>query len=142
MLPSLSRNRVTLHSVSADLFAKGLGPLAALDKLFFRSCDLPALLSAVEPHWAFLFWNRDCFTSEHLEMLAHARRYISPMDQSSWHGAGYCRLQMPFRLALAIRETVAGRRLGALGGGQVTPPLPNASPGRGGGVVLRCTGGP
>ena len=32
-------------------------------------------------------------------------------------GGGYCRLQMPLRLALGIRETVAGKRLGALEGG-------------------------
>ena len=33
-------------------------------------------------------------------------------------GDGYCRLQMPLKLAVGVRETVAGRRLGALGGGQ------------------------
>ena len=32
-------------------------------------------------------------------------------------GGGYCRLQMPLSLALAVRGTVAGRRLGALEGG-------------------------
>ena len=32
-------------------------------------------------------------------------------------GGGYCRLQMPLRLALGVRETMAGRRLGALEGG-------------------------
>ena len=32
-------------------------------------------------------------------------------------GGGYCGLQMPLRLALAVRGTVAGRRLGALEGG-------------------------
>ena len=31
-------------------------------------------------------------------------------------GGGYCRLQMPLRPALSVRETVAGRRLGALEG--------------------------
>ena len=31
-------------------------------------------------------------------------------------GGGHCRLQMPLRLALAVRETVAGHRLGALEG--------------------------
>ena len=31
-------------------------------------------------------------------------------------GGGYCRLQMPLRLALGVRGTVAGRRLGALEG--------------------------
>ena len=32
-------------------------------------------------------------------------------------GGGYCRSQMPLKLALAIRETVAGHRLGVLEGG-------------------------
>ena len=41
-------------------------------------------------------------------------------------GAGYCRLQMPLRLALGVRGTVAGHRLGALGGGGYLPPS-NAS---------------
>ena len=39
---------------------------------------------------------------------------------------GYCRLQMPLKLALAVRETVTGHRLGALegrggGGGGAKP---------------------
>ena len=38
-------------------------------------------------------------------------------------GGGYCRLQMPMRLALGARGTVAGHGLGALEGG-VPPPLP------------------
>ena len=44
-------------------------------------------------------------------------------------GGGYCRLQTPLRLALAVRGTVAGRRLGALkgGGGGRGSPLSNAS---------------
>ena len=32
-------------------------------------------------------------------------------------GGRYCRLQMPLKLALGVRETVAGQRLGALEGG-------------------------
>ena len=48
-------------------------------------------------------------------------------------GGGYCWLQMPLSLALAVRETVAGRRLGALKGGGLPPPS-NASLG-GGGVI-------
>ena len=48
-------------------------------------------------------------------------------------GGGYCRLQMPPRLALGVRGTVAGRRLGALegGGGGSSPPfqcIPGAAP--------------
>ena len=40
-------------------------------------------------------------------------------------GGGYCRLQMPLKLALGVGETAAGRRLGALeGGGVLPPPLP------------------
>ena len=43
-------------------------------------------------------------------------------------GGGHCRLQMPLRLALGVRGTVAGHRLGALEGGEgVHPPLSNAS---------------
>ena len=40
-------------------------------------------------------------------------------------GGGYCRLQMPLKLALGVRGTVAGRRLGALegGGGGYLPPF-------------------
>ena len=39
-------------------------------------------------------------------------------------GGGYCRLRMPLRLAPAVRETVAGHRLGALeGGGGYLPPF-------------------
>ena len=50
-------------------------------------------------------------------------------------GGGYCRLQMPLRLAHAVRETVAGRRLDALeggGGGRYPPPfqcIPGRNPG-------------
>ena len=39
-------------------------------------------------------------------------------------GGGYCRLRMPGKRALAVRETVAGHRLGALEGGLPPPPLP------------------
>ena len=41
-------------------------------------------------------------------------------------GGGYCRLQMPLTLALGVRETVDGHRLGALegGGGGLPPSLP------------------
>ena len=37
-------------------------------------------------------------------------------------GGGYCRLHMPLKLALAVRGTVAGRRLGALEGRGGIPP--------------------
>ena len=37
-------------------------------------------------------------------------------------GGGCCRLQIPWRLALGVRGTVAGHRLGALEGGEGYPP--------------------
>ena len=39
-------------------------------------------------------------------------------------GGGYCRLQVPFKLALAVRETVTVHRLGALQGGGGGLPIP------------------
>ena len=50
------------------------------------------------------------------------RRPQKPLDRrfeevAKAVGGGYCRLQMPLKLALAVRETVAGHRLGAPGGG-------------------------
>ena len=39
-------------------------------------------------------------------------------------GGGYCRLQMPLKLALGVRGTVAGHRMGALEGGGYLPPFP------------------
>ena len=44
-------------------------------------------------------------------------------------GGGYCRLQMPLRLALGVRGTVAGHRLGALEGKQVSKRSTHARPG-------------
>ena len=38
-------------------------------------------------------------------------------------GGGYCRPQMPLKLALGVRETVAGHKLGALEGGAGLPPF-------------------
>ena len=46
-------------------------------------------------------------------------------------GGGYCQLQMPLKLALGVRETVAGHRLGALEGAVTAPPS-HASLGGGG----------
>ena len=52
-------------------------------------------------------------------------------------GGGYCRLQMPLRLALGVRDTVAGQRLGALEG--VGGLLPcNASLGTGWGAIAKA----
>ena len=54
-------------------------------------------------------------------------------------GGGYCRLQMPLRLALGVRETVAGHRLGALEGGYLFP-LPTHPLGEGGRVGHKGSG--
>ena len=42
-------------------------------------------------------------------------------------GGGYCRLQMPLKLALGVTGIVAGHRLGALDGGVPPPPPSNAA---------------
>ena len=56
------------------------------------------------------------------------RRLGRRLEVAKAVGGGYCRLQMPLRLALAVRGTVAGHRLGALEGGAGVPPPPsNAS---------------
>ena len=62
-------------------------------------------------------------------------------------GGGYCRLQMPLRLALGVRGTVAGHRLGAFeGGGGVTSPPSHASlhspPPPPFSLAYRCSGTP
>ena len=54
-------------------------------------------------------------------------------------GGGYCWLQMPLRLALGVRGTAAGRRLGALEGGQL--PLFQCIPGTGTCFVVVTTAG-
>ena len=51
-------------------------------------------------------------------------------------GGGYCRLQMPLRLALAVRGTVAGHRLGALEGGGGGRSLSATDGGGGGGAHM------
>ena len=53
-------------------------------------------------------------------------RRLEEVAKAVW--GGYCRLQMPLRLALGIRGTVAGHRLGAQEGGPGgTSPPSNAS---------------
>ena len=58
------------------------------------------------------------------------RRPQKPLDRRLEEVAkavrgGYCRLPMPLKLALAIRGTVAGHRLGAPGGGGGYLPAPS-----------------
>ena len=48
-------------------------------------------------------------------------RRLEEVAEAVW--GGYCRLHVPLKLALGVRGTVAGRRLGALEGGG-PPPLP------------------
>ena len=57
-------------------------------------------------------------------------------------GGGYCRLQMPLKLALGVRGTVAGHRLGALEGGGGGFPPANAFHGPSGASCLRPRGAP
>ena len=58
-------------------------------------------------------------------------------------GGGYCRLHMPLKLELGVRETGAGHRLGALegagGGGGASPPF-QCIPGHEGSFSRDCSG--
>ena len=81
----------------------------------------------------------------HFEGKGPLRRPQKPLDSrleevAKAVGGCYCRLQMPFKLALAVRETVAEHRMGALdgGGGGVSPS--NASLGGGGGMRSLVSG--
>ena len=67
------------------------------------------------------------------------RRSDRPLEEvAKAVGGDYYRLQMPLRLSLGVRETVAGRRLGALDGGSPFQCTPETGV-RGGGVL--CSGG-
>ena len=64
-----------------------------------------------------------------LEGEGHQRRPQRRLDRrleevAKAVGGGYCRLQMPLKLALGVRGTVAGHRLGALERGGCLPPFP------------------
>ena len=66
-----------------------------------------------------------------LEGKGPRRRFQKQLDRrleevAKAVGGGYCRLQMPLKLALGVRETMARHRLGALEGGRGSPPS-NAS---------------
>ena len=56
-------------------------------------------------------------------------------------GGSYCRLQMPLRLALAVKGTVAGHRLGAWRGGGGYPPPFQCIPASGSPSVTHQCGG-
>ena len=65
-------------------------------------------------------------------------RRLEEVAEAVW--GGYCRLKMPLKLALAVRETVAGHRLGAReegGGGFQCIPVPHPPPS--GAEVLKGT---
>ena len=73
-------------------------------------------------------WGRGCIrregTSEAAPEAVFGRR-LEGVAQAV--GGGYCRLQMPLKLALGVRKTVAARRQGALEGGGGYLPSSNAS---------------
>ena len=63
-----------------------------------------------------------CGAPKPRDALEGKRRPQKPLDKRSGGaakavGGGYCRLQMPLRLALGVRGTAAGHRLAALEGG-------------------------
>ena len=70
------------------------------------------------------YWGRQgCIRREGASEAAPeaVRQAVGGGCQSGW--GGYCRLSMPWKPALAARETVAGHRLGALEGGGDPPPF-------------------
>ena len=64
-------------------------------------------------------------------------RRFEEVAKAVW--GSYCQLPMPLKLALAVRETAAGHRLGALEewGGCTSPPF-QCIPGGGGGACTDC----
>ena len=61
---------------------------------------------------------RDALEGEKLHRRLQQRLDRRLEEAAKAVGGGCCRLKMPLPLALAIRGTVAGRRLGALEGGR------------------------
>ena len=81
--------------------------------------------------WYDLWWNahtprtRDALEGKWPQRWPQQRLGRRLEEVAKAVGGGYCRLQMPLKLALAVRRTVAGHRLGALekGGGGGLPPF-------------------
>ena len=74
----------------------------------------------------FRSWTQGCSSRKGALDVAQRRLGRRLGEVAEAVGGGYCRLQMPLSLALAVRGTVAGRRLDALevgGGGGVLPPF-------------------
>ena len=71
---------------------------------------------------------RDAFEGEGPQRRPQKRLDRRLEEVAKAVGGGYCRIQMPLKLAFAVREIVAGYRLGALkGGGGGTSPSSNES---------------
>ena len=65
-------------------------------------------------------WGTDAFEGKGPQRRPQKRLGRRLEEVAAAVGGGYCRLQMPLSLALGVRETAAGHRLGALervGGG-------------------------
>ena len=99
------------------------------------------------PSWCSWQWqhsvnttNGSCVWVQHQPLLPQKRVGRRLEDVAKAVGGGYCRRHVPWRLALAVRETVAGHRLGALEGeGGVFRGFPGISNVMIGGVSALCT---
>ena len=90
--------------------------------------DFPNCKLRFYPQWSLLVWGsgegQGCSCGEGTSEAAQRRLNRRLEEVAKAVGGGYCRLQMPLKLARAVRETVAGRRLGGLeGGGRYPPPF-------------------
>ena len=102
-----------------------------------RDTSLPNYQTEVSPetpvwlHCPFCLQCAGAAGRDVLEGKGPQRRPQQPFDRrleevAKAVGGGYCWLQIPLKLALGVRETVAGHRPGALEGEGGTPPPSNA----------------
>jgi hypothetical protein len=68
--------------------------------------------------------SRDALEGKGPERQAQKRWHRRLEEVATAVGGGYCRLQVPLKPALAVRETVAGHTLGALEGAGGLPMHP------------------
>ena len=86
----------------------------------------PSLIASACAH-AFWAQGRDALKRKGPQRRPQQRLGSRLEEVAKAVGGGYCRLQMPLKLALGVRGTVAGHRPGALEGGGATSVPSNES---------------
>ena len=108
-----------MHDIAASLPVLGCGSVGS------QACHTSGYIGkgGGTPHPSRLIPRpKGCDSRDALEGKRPQRWPQQPLDRrleevAKAVGGGYCRLQMPLKLALGVMETVAGHRLGALEGG-------------------------